>query len=48
MKAAIWDLSVEDEDGEEYTWDSGDFNLKEISEITLFYTKKGGARAEWK
>ncbi len=44
-KAKLWDLRVEDEDGEEYIW--YDLNLLEISEVTLFY-KKGKATATFK
>ena len=44
-KAKVWDLRVEDEDGDEYIW--YDLNLLEISEVTLFY-KKGKATATFK
>ena len=44
-KAKLWDLRVEDDDGEEYIW--YDLNLLEISEVTLFY-KKGKATATFK
>jgi len=44
-KAKVWDLRVEDEDGDEYIW--YDLNLLEISEVTLYY-KKGKATATFK
>ncbi|MCP5420928.1 MAG: argininosuccinate lyase [Gammaproteobacteria bacterium] len=42
-KAALWDLRVEDEDGNSIVWEN--LNLLEISEVTLHY-KKGKAWAD--
>lgn len=44
-KAALWDLRVEDADGDSYTWEN--FNLLKISAITIFYSKEKGATAEY-
>jgi hypothetical protein len=44
-RAAHWDLRIEDEKGNNYTWESLD--LLEISEVTLYF-KNGKAWAEFK
>lgn len=43
--AEMWDLKVEDEEGNSLTWEN--LNLLEISTVTLFYKKgKGWAETE--
>lgn len=42
-KAKVWDLRVEDKDGDSYEWEK--LNLLEISKVTLHY-KKGKAWAD--